>query len=111
MASDPLALLDHLAGGDVERAAADHGRARAHGAHAEGDAVGVAVDELHLRGVEAEPLVQDLLERGLVPRPCGLVSMSSLAVPVRTQPISAKSKPGPAGCFNALAETKARRFP
>jgi hypothetical protein len=64
---DLLALRDDLVRSHPERGAADHGRARPHRAHPERDAVGIAVDVPHVAGIEPEALVQDLLERGLVP--------------------------------------------
>ena len=64
---DLLALGDDLVRRGPQRGAADDGRARAHGAHAEADALGVAVDVAHVGRVEPEALVQDLLERRLVP--------------------------------------------
>ena len=62
-----LALGDDLVGSDPQRRAGDHRRARAVRADAERDPVGVAVDVLHLVRIDAEPLVEHLLEHGLVP--------------------------------------------
>ena len=64
---DLLALGDHLVGRHPQRGAADDRRSRSHRPHAEGDPVRVTVDVEDVLGVEAEPLVEDLLERGLVP--------------------------------------------
>ena len=63
---DHLALRDHLARRLEQGRAAQHRRTGAVGAHAEGHTVGVAVDELHVGGVDSETLVQDLLEHRLV---------------------------------------------
>ena len=63
---DLPALGDDLVGRRPEGGAADHRGAGAHGAHAESDAVGIAVDVPDLGGIDAESLVQDLLEGGLV---------------------------------------------
>ncbi len=63
---DLLRLGDDLVGRHPQGRAADHGRARAAGADAERDPVGVAVDILDVAGVEAELFGQDLLEGRLV---------------------------------------------
>ena len=70
---DLLALRDDLVDRLHDRRAADRDRARAVGAHAEEDAPGVAVDDVHVLDRHAEPVGDDLRERGLV----------SLAVGVR----------------------------
>ncbi len=49
MGGDAFALGDDLVGGEPQGRAADHRRARAVGADAEGDAVGVAIDDIALR--------------------------------------------------------------
>ena len=61
-----LPLVITLSAACPQRGAADDGRPRAHRAHAEGDPVRVAVDVEHVGRIEAEPLVENLLERGLV---------------------------------------------
>ena len=66
MGGDLLALGDDLVGCHPQRSAADHRRARAGRAHAEGDPVRVAVDVLDFARLDAEALVQDLLKGGLV---------------------------------------------
>src|ERR1700678_4347827 len=66
MRGDLRSLGDHLAGSDGQCGATDHGGARTHGADPERDAIGVAIDILHLVRVEPEFLVDDLLEHRLV---------------------------------------------
>ena len=61
-----LGLVGHLVGGARHRLAADGQRARAVGAHAERALGGVAVDDLDLGRVDAEPVGHDLREAGLV---------------------------------------------
>ena len=67
MGGDLLALVDDLVDRLVDRRAADRRRARAVGAHAERDAVGVAVDDLDVLDRDAEPLDDELREGRLVP--------------------------------------------
>ncbi len=62
-----------LLGGPAGRAAADHDGPAAPGAPAVGGQVGVALAQPHLARVDAQPVRDDLRERGLVP----------LAVPAR----------------------------
>jgi len=67
MAREPPSFIDYLAGREGQRRAADHHRARAVRAHAEGHAIGVAVDVLNVVGVETKALAEDLFERRLMP--------------------------------------------
>ena len=71
---DCLRLRDDLLGREMESRSGQSGRARSAGAFAEEHLVGVALDVLHLRRIEPEPVADDLLERRLV----------SLALAVRT---------------------------
>ena len=61
-----LALGDDLVGRHPQGRAADHRRARAVGADAEGDAVGVAVDVLYVAGSSPSFSFEHLLEGRLV---------------------------------------------
>jgi hypothetical protein len=63
---DLLALVDDLVAGLGEGRAADRQRARAVGAHAEGDLAGVAVHDLDVLEGHAEGLGDELGEGGLV---------------------------------------------
>src|SRR6185312_5919995 len=62
-----LAFGDDLVRRHNHRGAADHGRARAVGADAEGDTVGIAIDVLNVARIDAELFREHLLERRLVP--------------------------------------------
>ena len=62
MGGDQLALGDDLVGGAVERRAADRNRARAEGAGAVRDGIGVALDDLDLLDRDAQLRRQDLRE-------------------------------------------------
>ena len=64
---DRLRLLDDPVGCHQHRRAAQRRRARAAGALAERDLVGVALDVGDLVRMEAEPVAHQLLEDGLVP--------------------------------------------
>src|SRR5215469_3776324 len=66
MRGDLTALGDDLLGGAESGRAADHRRARAEGAGAPGDLVGIALKERNLVEIEAELLGQDDLVHGLV---------------------------------------------
>ena len=61
-----FALVDDPFRRHVDRRSADGGGARAAGALAEKDLVGVALHVMHLVGIEAEAVAHDLLEDGLV---------------------------------------------
>ena len=62
MRRDLLAALDHLVGGEHDRRAAARDRARAEGAGAGHDLVGIAVLEFDQIGIDAELVEQNLLE-------------------------------------------------
>ncbi len=64
MRGDAAALGDDLVGGDEHGGAGADGRARAERAGADRDLVGVAVVEADLVGTDAEPVGDDLAERG-----------------------------------------------
>ena len=61
-----VGLDQDLFGRQQEGRAADRGRARAAGAFAEKNLVGIALQICHLARIEAETVADDLLERGLV---------------------------------------------
>ena len=66
MGDDVFAFVDDLPGGDVDRRAAQCGRARGESAGAGDHGIGVAVDEADVVGIQAEPVAEDLLEGGLM---------------------------------------------
>src|SRR3984893_8106320 len=66
MRGNAFAFGDDLVGRHPQGRAANHRRARAIGADAKSDAVGIAVDVLHGRRIEPELFVQHLLEGGFV---------------------------------------------
>jgi hypothetical protein len=59
-----LALGDDLLARHNDGSPAHGGRARATGAHTEGDRIGVALDEFHLLGIDTEPVHQYLRLHG-----------------------------------------------
>ena len=59
-----LALGDDLLAHHNDGTSAHGGRARATGAHTEGDRIGVALDEFHLLGIDTEPVHQYLRLHG-----------------------------------------------
>src|SRR5262249_52576101 len=61
-----LPLVGDRWGGIADRRSAQGGRARAAGAFAHEDLIGIALDVMHLVGVDAEAVAHDLLEDGLV---------------------------------------------
>jgi hypothetical protein len=64
--------LDHdLLGREHHRRSAERRRTRAASPLADRDLVGIALDVLHLVGVHAEPVAQQLLEYRLVPHALG----------------------------------------
>ena len=63
---DRFRLGDDLLGGEIDRRAAQRRRARAAAAFADRHLVGVALDVLHLVGVDAEPVADELLVDRLV---------------------------------------------
>ena len=71
MRGDRFRLLDDAVGRHQHGRAAQRRRARAAGALAERDLVGIALDVGDLIGVEAEPVAHQLLEDGLVPHALG----------------------------------------
>ena len=83
---DPLALGDHLVGGEPQRRPADDGRPGSHRPRAEGDPVRVTVDVADRVGVEAEPLVEHLLECGLVALPLALRAHQDGRAAARVEP-------------------------
>ena len=64
---DLATLFNHLVGGQHDCRAAGRRGARAKGAAAIGDLVGVALDDANLRGINAELLADDLLVDRVVP--------------------------------------------
>jgi hypothetical protein len=109
MGGNLLALGDDLVGRHPQRRAADNRRARAGRAHAEGDAVRVAVDVLNFAGLDAEPLVEDLLEGRLVT--LALVPMKTIVVPPGLKRISANSRPSDAARSIAKERPMPRNLP
>src|SRR6185503_7772256 len=96
---DALALGDDLVRREPERGAADHRRARAGAAGAEGDRVGVAVDDAQVFGREAEPRMRDLPVHGLVALPLVLGAEQQRRAAAR---LEADLRVLDAGCRGAL---------
>ena len=67
-------LGDDLVAGAIDRGSRDRGRARAPGAVAERDAIGVAFDEIDILDRQAQAIGGDLAERDLVPLPMGMAA-------------------------------------
>ena len=102
-----LALGDNLVGRDPQRRTADHGRARAVGADAERDPVGVAVDVLHLVRVDAEPLVEHLLEHGFVALALVLAAHQEHDIAARVEADFGEFLARRGGLFDRVGETDA----
>ena len=64
-------LGDDLLGGEIDRRAAEGRGARAAGALADRDLLGVALDVMHLIGIEAEPVADELFVDRLVTHALG----------------------------------------
>ena len=71
MRGDRLGLGHDLLGREIDRRPAERRRARAAGALADRNLVGVALDVMHLVGIDAEPVAQQLLVDRLVPLALG----------------------------------------
>ena len=94
MRGNVLRLAGDPFGRDIDRRAADGGGARAAGAFADKDLIGIALDIVHLLRVEAEAVAHDLLEDRFVPLALGHAARPiSVAVPDLSKRISAPSKP------------------
>jgi hypothetical protein len=103
MCGNALAFGDDLVGRHPQGRTTDYRRARAVGADAEGNAVGVAVNVLYGHRVEPEPFVEHLFERCLVALALAMPSMeiTSNPVPTKRNPLGAKGA-GEAGTIGAL---------
>ena len=86
-----LALGDDLVADQDDGAAAHGGRARAAGAHAERHRIGVALDELHLLRIDAEPVHQHLRLQVAWPWPCEIEPVTKVIPPSGSKRISAVS--------------------